>query len=293
MRMDELAEMRQFFGFMYFDEPHKKFKAFYPVDLIEGAMLDHLSAGKRPLLSDMIAPYYDNFDLLDIFSKAGKAKDLEYGLGPINVLPKSEEFGSTVEVSASVPSRTILDAVHKPAVRGAFDINKYETYCTCEIFQNKRICGVWHPYILDHWGLPITGDKRSKYYSEPTCTHIGALDQRVRREYGQDVFGVRVDGSKKPYVMAHLDLLERFPGMKRYVEDVAFTYFSPMFENVKSKANDARRSARPGIGDLTMYDNDYLKDFMVRRMDDSLARDKSKHMPKNMNEVIDTISFYF
>jgi hypothetical protein len=314
MKIDEFPEMRQFFGFVYTDPYNfippeikfeefvplpidRKFREFRPVDAIHGAMVEHLSSSTPPFFTDLISPFEPK-EVISIMKNAKKYGILKHSVEKdmgIKIQPGPEEMHYTLEVNGHVPSRSRSTVIQRPAIRRAFDSYKFELGCSCEEFlENRWICGIWHPLILSEWGIPITGEK---YQVEPVDSHHHAIADRIERTYGPDykALGTGPDSFKKPYLMAYLEVLERYPSIPEYIIDWALTFYSPIFDDLKKEVNSRRRSC--GLENLTMYDKDIHRDVSVRqytgwKLNEGLKyNSRKKGMPEHINDVIELLNF--
>lgn len=308
MRRDEFPEMRQLFNFLYTDPRNliapdvddfrprpmdTKFREFSPVGIIHGTMIEHLNAAEYPLFPDLISPYKP-LEVIEIMKKAGKFGVIEHALdGQIKIEPGSDEMHFTNEVGGEVPSRSDGSIVQGVEIRRAFDTYTFEVLCSCKEFKkNKWICGVWHDAIKAEWGLPINNEK---YQVEPVDAHLYTLASKVERLYGYKPFGTGPDDFKTPYVLAYLDILDKYPSIQNYVVNFVFTYFSPMFNDLKADVNRKRRAC--GFEDLQMYDGEIhdgisVKQYVGWRLDNALKSGKKrKGMPTGINDVIETLNF--
>lgn len=296
MRREEFPELRQFFGFLYMDPKNywdKDFRELKPVSEIHGYMIEALSASTFPLFVDLIEPFTPN-EVVSIMKNAKKYGVLKYSVEKkMTISPEPTGMRYTNEVSGNVPSRSGRDIYQEVAIRKAFNEFTFQTVCSDSHFiENDWVCGIWSPVILSEWELPLD---IGKYQKQPVCAHVRALDRRVYREYGSKPLGESSVDDIRPYLVAYLHGLEKYPNAQAYLFDVALTYFSPMFDNLKKRVNMKRR--RAGLRDLQMYDGEIydgvsVKQYVAWRLDRTLKSGRRrKGLPEGINDLIEVLDF--
>jgi hypothetical protein len=254
MKRKLLGEIDQLVGFSYYSFKNQKFRRLHPTDIIKGAIIAWNSDGT---LEDLISPYSLD-ELENALEKSGRKQVLNSKV--MEVMP-CENIRFSKEYGGVVGSMSFKDVpIHSVEIRGAHDFEKFELTCDCSKHKKRRFpSGVWFPAILKDWNL------EEKHYSETTCPHICAIDFSLRKIAGVKPLGLndRLE-FMKPYVLSFIDVVSRFPDLKDYTLDFAYTYYSSMFDNAKKQVNEMRR--RNGLGEQRMYSNPYLRRYIRNRM---------------------------
>ena len=276
MQRRQLGEILQLTGISYYSFEDKKFRTFYPTDIIKGALIN---AKTNSTLGDFVYPLSVE-DTKKILDYAHRRHILNSEVVSVNPCDKdlhfSKEFGGTVRSMSHYET-----AWHFPWIRHAFDSERVESGCTCEKkVKNRDIRSVWSPIILEEWDIEKTDEK---IYNWPSCPHLESLNFRLRDIGNVKVFGIddKLD-FMKPYVLSYLHTLEIAPEFPDYVRDGALTYFSSMFDGMKKQIDEMR--SIHGLDEIKMYDDTKVKNYIVGELTSGFS-------PTKIDEVIKAVSY--
>ena len=276
MHKRQLGEILQLVGFQYYGFEDKKFRTFYPTDIIKGALIN---AKTNSTLENLVFPLSVK-DVKETLNNAHKGDILNSEVVRVEPCDKnihySKEFGGTVKSMSHYET-----AYHFPNVINAFNPEKVESGCTCEKrVKNRDLRSVWSPIILEEWNLEKGNEK---FYNCPSCPHTCALDFRLRDIGNVKIFGIDDKlNFMRPYILSYLYSLKIAPDFPEYVLDDAFTHFSSMFDGMKKQINEMR-SIR-GLNKLTMYDDYRVKNYIVGEFTPHFSSTK-------IDEVIKAVSY--
>lgn len=276
MRRDELSEIYQYSGFLYYSPPSGNFISLYPTDFFMGSIINDNS--KESGIEELIYPYSLK-ELEHALKISGRNRVLNsriFEIKPCEGDPsKSQEFVATV---GSMSRKEVT--MHTSVIRHASDPLRVEFRCTCgKKFRNRDVRGVWSPFILTEWEPVLKGNK---HYLEAICPHTAGEGFRIRDDYDVRMLGFD-DGLDfiKPYLLTYIDALTLAPKFRDYAFDIVFTWYSSMFNVVKKRVNEMRKDMK--LGNLIIYDLDWLKEYMKYRLV------KGGYRERKLNEVINLV----
>jgi len=275
MKRDELPEIYPLSGLLYYT-PTENFIGLYPSDFFKGYFIDANS--KESGLEELIYPY--SLKKLEHILKISK-RDHVLNSKIFEIMPCKKDSSISKEFVATVGSMSCRNVtMHTSVIRHYSDPLRVEFRCDCrKKTRNRDVMGIWSQFILTEW-KPVLSE--NKHYLEATCPHTVGESLRIRDEYKVNMLGFDDGlGYIKPYLLVYLDVLALAPKFRDYVFDIAFTWYSSMFDVVKKRVNEMRKDM--GLGNLILYDMDSVREYIKYRLL------KGGYNEKKLNEVINLV----